>query len=1172
MKKHHILLIFGGIILVSLALAIFNFYFIDAKKPALGINCPSGIAGQMDLCPSTRIPHQGDVIQFTLNTRQSQSGVPVTIYIGGRPGADGYIANPQVLTTGSTNSGGTFDFSYTVPSGDAWNTMHYFRGEAQVSGTTLKSNQVGTTVIPKTTDANWILTPSTYCHMISGTCTPINNSYPVDKVYPLAATGEVILLEDGQYNHAEFDRSCHSQTGPMIWVIARNINGPVFNPNPVGSSDTIAFYKKACWTTLVGLKIMGDDRAGVHFVTSNPNGPYLDDQFLEVTIDGGWNYYNNTGTTAKWGFQSYGLQGFRYVGGEVKNVGDQSVGEHAFYMHNPDTDLQGNAIELRDVNSSNVGRTYVQIVNRVNDCSYASPCPPGSGNVQIEHAVIKNTGLEGGCTGGSSLTFGGRNDYNIVVSNTYVESGLDPGLSCKGTGEFVTWDGNNVPPENNGPTTVRNSYFIMAANQGNKPLSEIGTLDKFTLEKSTFISGKTYSFILKNSTNSICLDRDSNITGNPEKRVTVYGVDYPNYQAALDAIGDCGSSGGNPTVTISATDASASETPGDPGTFTVSRTGSTANSLSVKFSVSGTATNGIDYSTITSPVTIPSGASSATIQLSTIDDAAIESSETAILTLTSDSAYIIGSPSSGTVTIFDNDSPNLPSVTLSATDPNASETPGDPGTFTFSRTGSATSSLTVYYSITGTATDGTDYSNIGSSIIIPIGASSATLQISPIDDVTIESSETATLTLSSNSGYVIGSPNSGTVTITDNDSNGLPIVTLSATDGSASETPGDPGTFVFTRTGSTASGLVVYFTVSGTATNGVDYPQATSPFLIPAGSASLTIDGDPIDDTIAESPETVTLTLLADSKYNIGSPSSGTATIYDNDSGGNGGNTDVQPPTVQIYSPANLATVSGLVTINANASDDTSVSGVQFKLDGVDIWVEDLTAPYSVDWPTDQSVKGTHSISAVAHDPSGNAGISSITVSVDNTLTNNLPVENPAIASPTLSIEPFSSSQLKLTWVNHATNQSGFRLESSTDGGVTYKEIKILPATYYYLYVNNLTPATIYYFRIKAYNTSGDSVYSNIVNLKTNQIGSEFTASLYKGVKSAQVATMQECLSKDSSIYPQGIVSGFFDSLTEAAVQNFQKQNLIAYPGIAGYGYVGPKTRAKLNEKCSGIK
>jgi hypothetical protein len=54
-------------------------------------------------------------------------------------------------------------------------------------------------------------------------------------------------------------------------------------------------------------------------------------------------------------------------------------------------------------------------------------------------------------------------------------------------------------------------------------------------------------------------------------------------------------------VTVTATDASASEAGPNSGTFTIARTGSTATSLTVSFSIGGSATNGTDYATLTSP-------------------------------------------------------------------------------------------------------------------------------------------------------------------------------------------------------------------------------------------------------------------------------------------------------------------------------------------------------------------------------------------------------------------------------------------------------------------------------------------------------------------------------------------------------------------------------------------
>ena len=121
-----------------------------------------------------------------------------------------------------------------------------------------------------------------------------------------------------------------------------------------------------------------------------------------------------------------------------------------------------------------------------------------------------------------------------------------------------------------------------------------------------------------------------------------------------------------PTLTVVASDASASESGSNPSTFTFSRSGSTTTSLTVRYSVGGTAGNGADYASLSGSLTIPSGSSSAALTISPMDDTAVEGSETLVLTLSSDSAYSMGSPSSATVTIADNDSggSTLPSSLL----------------------------------------------------------------------------------------------------------------------------------------------------------------------------------------------------------------------------------------------------------------------------------------------------------------------------------------------------------------------------------------------------------------------------------------------------------------------------------------------------------------------------
>ena len=94
---------------------------------------------------------------------------------------------------------------------------------------------------------------------------------------------------------------------------------------------------------------------------------------------------------------------------------------------------------------------------------------------------------------------------------------------------------------------------------------------------------------------------------------------------------------------------------------------------------------------------------------------------------------------------------------------------------------------------------------------------------------------------------------------------------------------------------------------------------------------------------------------------------------------------DTTPPQVSITSPA-AGTVSGPISVTANASDNLAVAGVQFKRDGQNLGAEDTTAPYSVPWDTRNELNGTHVLTAVARDTLGNTATSSpVTVTVSNT-------------------------------------------------------------------------------------------------------------------------------------------------------------------------------------------
>lgn len=87
-------------------------------------------------------------------------------------------------------------------------------------------------------------------------------------------------------------------------------------------------------------------------------------------------------------------------------------------------------------------------------------------------------------------------------------------------------------------------------------------------------------------------------------------------------------------------------------------------------------------------------------------------------------------------------------------------------------------------------------------------------------------------------------------------------------------------------------------------------------------------------------------------------------------------------PSVSITDPTNGSYVSGLVNVQASASDDVAVSNVSFYVDG-NFLGTDISAPYSNTWDTTiYPHNSVHSIIANALDTAGNQASSSAAVSV----------------------------------------------------------------------------------------------------------------------------------------------------------------------------------------------
>jgi hypothetical protein len=109
---------------------------------------------------------------------------------------------------------------------------------------------------------------------------------------------------------------------------------------------------------------------------------------------------------------------------------------------------------------------------------------------------------------------------------------------------------------------------------------------------------------------------------------------------------------------------------------------------------------------------------------------------------------------------------------------------------------------------------------------------------------------------------------------------------------------------------------------------------------------------------------------------------------------------------VSLTAPANGATVSGTITLSANAADNVGVSRVEFYRAGV-LVISDTTSPYSTSFDTTTVANGSHAFFAKAFDAAGNVATSS---------TNTVTVVDPGSQPPEFLQITKEANVVRLTW------------------------------------------------------------------------------------------------------------------------------------------------------------
>jgi len=186
---------------------------------------------------------------------------------------------------------------------------------------------------------------------------------------------------------------------------------------------------------------------------------------------------------------------------------------------------------------------------------------------------------------------------------------------------------------------------------------------------------------------------------------------------------------------------------------------------------------------------------------------------------------------------------------------------------------------------------------------------------------------------------------------------------------SSDSTP--PTVSISSPTGGTVSGTV------SVAVNASDNVGVTRVDLLVNGAVVASDTAAPFSFTWDASSRVGTSpTLVAQAYDAAGNSASSSAVTVSVTSGAPPSTPDSTPPSVTITNPVNGSRVSGMVNVKVSASDNVAVSSLSLSIDGKSVATSNQS---SITYKWSPS-KGSHTISAVARDPSGNQATKTIQV------------------------------------------------------------------------------------------------------------------------------------------------------------------------------------------------
>ena len=413
-------------------------------------------------------------------------------------------------------------------------------------------------------------------------------------------------------------------------------------------------------------------------------------------------------------------------------------------------------------------------------------------------------------------------------------------------------------------------------NDSGYKIRDVDTL--FTEETRTALAKWQFDRQYSGSSN----ESDETITASLSPNGAAYSVGRENTAAFIvtQAVPTSSGSSLRPTVNkpklnISASASTVAE--GGSVTFTITADVAPTSDLTIALNTTGSAAagddpaNDDDYDTILGSATIKAGELTTSFTSQVFVDNTIEDDEDIIVAMTTqfgnDPTYALGNTNQVRVVIAANGSELRPLLTVKA----SSETISEGSSVTFTVRTSVKSNRDIQFNVTlsGNASQDVDFLTPDrDTYTINAGTYSVDVQIQIRRDNTVEPDETLVLTLNSDtppSGktdrYFLGTPTVAEVTIESDD---LPELSLV---GGGTVAEGGTSSFRIVADAAVTKDTSVNYQLSGTAQNGADYKALSGTIIMRAGSSSVTVPINVINDDVIFKPSDM---LVADWPARIG--------------------------------------------------------------------------------------------------------------------------------------------------------------------------------------------------------------------------------------------------------------------------------------------------------------